>query len=268
VRLQPFYYAGSKWSKLPTLLPHILSLISDKGITEYREPFLGSGAVGISLLGRAPRRLSYWLNDRDPAVAAFWFAVRDRPDELIERVMLFDRDDDSFDQYRHSLSINYRVPDDDGALVELAFAKLVVQQCSHMGHGGGRRGGDQGRPDRNRFDGRWYPEKIVRTIRALSTHFKNQAVRVSGYDFSRIVNEPAQGGRALVYADPPYLDNPSGLYARTLTLADHKRLAELLRQSPHAFALSHRHHQTIRSLYSGWAEIIQVDATDMLIQRV
>jgi site-specific DNA-adenine methylase len=263
--LQPFYYGGSKRSKLPTLLPLILDLLHDPAITEYREPFLGSGVVGLSLLGRAPRRLTYWLNDRDPACAAFWLAVREFPDRLIDLVERFDCDPTQFDLYRQRLSITYRVPDDDDGLVELAFAKLVVQQCSHMGYGGGRRGGDQSRPERNRFAGRWYPEKIVRTIRNISGHFALQEVRVSGYDFSRLIEEPSQTGAVLVYLDPPYLGY-HGLYPRPFSLADHERLAALLRQSRHAFALSHRHHDTIRELYS-WAKISQVDASDMLITR-
>jgi len=57
------------------------------------------------------------------------------------------------------------------------------------------------------------------------------------------------------------------MYMRPFSLEDHTRLAETLRYSPHAFALSHRHNTTIRELYAGWAEVHEIDAADMLITR-
>lgn len=109
--LQALYYSGSKWSKAETILPHILDgLGTNPDITEYREPFFGSGAIGINLLGRVPRRIDYWFNDLDPPLACFWFAVRDFPDELIAAITAYQPDAKLFPAIKKRLMSTYRVP--------------------------------------------------------------------------------------------------------------------------------------------------------------
>ena len=58
-------------------------MFSEVGITaEFREPFLGGGAVGLSLLAENQAIRRAWINDRDPAMAALWDAVIQIPTSL------------------------------------------------------------------------------------------------------------------------------------------------------------------------------------------
>jgi site-specific DNA-adenine methylase len=80
------FYPGSKNSKLNKILPRLLPLVS--GVEEYREPFAGSGVIGLSVMSRCPQ-LSYWLNDRDPGLACLWYAARHHGPELVKLVETF-----------------------------------------------------------------------------------------------------------------------------------------------------------------------------------
>lgn len=268
--LQPFYYSGSKWSKAETILPHIVDGLRDNpDITEYREAFFGSGAIGINLLGRLPRQIRYWFNDLDPPLACFWFAVRDFPDEFIAAITAYQPDVTRFAAVKKRLMSTYRVPPETDAgnaeLIEIAVQKIALHQLSHHGYGAGVRGGiKQEQPERNHLTGRWRPAEIVTKIRAISGHFGLRQVHLSQGPCWRLVEDVNR--RALVYCDMPYL-YATPLYMRKFTLLDHERLAETLRRSPHAFAVSHRINTKIRDLYAGWAEIREVDSIDYLIMR-
>jgi hypothetical protein len=112
---------------------------------------------------------------------------------------------------------------------------------------------------------RWYPEMIAAKICALSGHFRLRQVRISQRECWHLIDDHSR--KAFIYCDPPYLYASAALYMRRFSLADHKRLAEALRGSPHAFALSHRYNTTIRDFYAGWAQVDEVDSADMLITR-
>src|SRR5208337_3210054 len=57
--------------------------------TEYREPFLGGVAVGLSLLAENQGIRRAWLNDRDAAMAALWHTVIHNPTSLRVFVEIF-----------------------------------------------------------------------------------------------------------------------------------------------------------------------------------
>jgi len=150
-------------------------------------------------------------------------------------------------------------------LIEIAVQKLALHQLSHHGYGAGVRGGiEQEQPERNHLTGRWRPAEIGTKIRAISGHFRLRQVHLSQGQCWRLVEDVNR--RAFVYCDMPYL-YATPLYMRKFTLQDHEQLAETLRCSHHAFAVSHRINTKIRDLYAGWAEIREVDPIDYLITR-
>lgn len=50
--------------------------------TEFREPFVGGGAVSLYLMQRYPDR-KFWINDLDPFVSEFWKVLATNPEELV-----------------------------------------------------------------------------------------------------------------------------------------------------------------------------------------
>jgi len=227
--------------------------------------FFGSGAIGISLLGRVPRPINYWFNDLDPVLASWWFAVRDYPNELIAAVIACQPNQNQFSEIKEWLASIYQVPETAEEIVEIALAKLVLNQCCFYGFGAGLRvGTHQAGFQDNRIGARWRPQESAAKIRAISGHFRLRNVRLSQRQCWYAIEHTER--LSLLYLDPPYLGmTPS--HMRKFTLQDHKRLAETLRRSPYPFAMSHRINAKIRDLYTGWAEISEIDAVDYLITR-
>ena len=76
-------YPGGKTKLLRVINSRLQRMFSEVGMTaEFREPFLGGGAVGLSLLAENQAIRRAWLNDRDPAMAALWDAVIQIPTSL------------------------------------------------------------------------------------------------------------------------------------------------------------------------------------------
>ncbi len=69
-------YPGGKAKLLKLINTRLQKMFSEVGMTaEVREPFLGGGAVGLSLLAENQAIRRAWLNDRDAAMAALWHTV-------------------------------------------------------------------------------------------------------------------------------------------------------------------------------------------------
>ena len=76
-------YPGGKAKLLKHINSRLERMVSDLGSdAEYREPFFGAGAVGLSLLAGNQRIRRAWLNDADPAMSALWDVVIHNPTNL------------------------------------------------------------------------------------------------------------------------------------------------------------------------------------------
>ena len=118
-------------------------MVADLGPdAEYREPFFGAGAVGLSLLAANPGIKRAWLNDADPAMASLWQMVIDNPtslhvfvEMLPEAMRLFPKNDYYQDdtEVLRSISNLRDVQKHPPGLV--AAMKLAVHQMSFSGLG-------------------------------------------------------------------------------------------------------------------------------------
>jgi DNA adenine methylase len=111
-------------------------------------------------------------------------------------------------------------------------------------------------------DCRWNPERICSEIWRLHDiltpklnpnriHVKN-----TNLDFEQVIRENSQ--KALLYIDPPYFGEGNGLYQCGMSVADHKRLQELLKETDHVWIASYDDHPHIRELYD-WANIREIE---------
>ena len=76
----PLRYPGGKSKAIKTL-----SQWYPKIITEYREPFIGGGSIAIDVTKSNPD-IPVWINDLYVPLYNFWVQLRDRGEELSERV--------------------------------------------------------------------------------------------------------------------------------------------------------------------------------------
>ena len=240
--MQLFYHPGSKELARKHILPILLPMLHKA--QEYREPFLGAGAIGIAVMDRHPR-LPCWLNDADPAIVALWEATRDNPTELIERIGNFRPTVPAFDLFKRHIDARAELPETAAEIVEFGFHQLAVSMMRWSGCGGGPRGGyDQHQP---RIGERWSKKRISGKVGAISQRLTN--ARITNIDFGPLIEDTSR--HAVRFIDPPYFDKKLYRYG----FDGHERLAHLLKQTPHDWLLTYQDDSEVWELYEGWASI-------------
>lgn len=226
---------------------------------EYREPFLGGGAVGISLLDASDGFLtaspirSAWINDKDSGIACIWLSVARFPEELKKRINAFVPSVQAFDDIVLFLKTQQPDLEDSNSVVKFGFYKIAIHQISYSGLGlksGGPLGG-RDQESAYKIDCRWSPDYICKKIDRLSKMMRSVKLRCTSLDFSALIEET---GDSVLYLDPPYYEKGDDLYYEMFTKDDHKRLARLLRDTTHRWILSYDDSPEIKALYE-WANI-------------
>lgn len=253
-------YPGGKSKLLRVITSRLHNMLADVGPdAEYREPFFGAGAVGLSLLAANSGIKRAWLNDADPGMAALWDAVIHNPTSLRvfvevtpEASRLFPRNDyyKSDTEVLRSISNLRDVRKHPSGLV--AAMKLAVHQMSFSGLGT-RAGG----PMSNRLC-RYNVDLLNAKIESFNEILSPVKLRhdtCTCFDFEKLFDP----GQAFFYLDPPYVTAGPQLYQVAFTQADHERLANRLRSENRPWLLSYDDHPLIRHIYGGWCWIDQVE---------
>jgi DNA adenine methylase len=225
---------------------------------EYREPFFGGGAVGLSLLKKQPGRPA-WINDGDAALAALWDGVIHRSDSLMLMLTVFPEvmDANYFYYFQRILrSIEDPMDLNRYDLAWIGFAKLAIHQISYSGMGTRAGGPLGGRAQRgpNGVDSRYSVERLCAKIHECRETLSSRRLRITCEDFERLF-EP---GEAVFYLDPPYYEAGPKLYQHAFGPEDHIRLASLLKKEKRPWLLSYDQHPVIRELYQGWSRIEEI----------
>lgn len=242
-----YKYPGSKQKRSHDLAEHLERL---GPTTEYREPFLGGASVAFAFLERNPQVTTVWLNDLRPDLIALWRAVRDYPDEFAARLSEYPRHiptlQEAFYEYVADVRATCSVPKEKDDLLELAVGTQIVQQMTFNGM-------PNFTPVTNRRS-RWNPKFYGRKAKRVSDLFRGRSVSLTARDFAPLITTP---GDATIFLDPPYYMEGPKLYSHKMAVADHMRLARLLRSCPHRWLLTYDDAPFIRRLYR-WARVERV----------
>lgn len=216
---------------------------------EYREPFFGSGAIGLKVLGQLPPRSPVWLNDIDADLVCMWQAVQATPNELCRLVRAFKPSVDLFFEYKESDGR------DDCSPAERGVRKLALHRMSYSGFGsksGSPLGGKKQGSSKYSVDCRWNAERICLDVQKVHREFRKfHNLRFTCGDFMPLVETAT--ATTFIYLDPPYFEKGDQLYKHPMDDGDHVRLAMRLHVTPATWVLSYDDHPRIRDLYS-WAQ--------------
>jgi DNA adenine methylase len=215
---------------------------------EYREPFFGSGALGLEVVSRLPNGTRVWINDLDPGVYAIWLSVMHDVQPLERAIAAFQPTVDAFQ----------RLKADDGVAtgdtVRDALHKIALHRMSVSGFGamsGGPMGGvDQRGPCT--VGSRWNPATIITAVRRahrIVWRFRDR-LRITNLHFRDVI--ASAGAGTLIYLDPPYYARGSQLYSHHMSDPEHAELAAMLRGTDAEWRLSYDDCDRVRELYS-WA---------------
>ena len=233
-------YPGNKWRFRAVILARLARY---EGWTQFREPFVGAGAIGIAMIAAHPRR-DVWINDLDTGTFCVWKALRDHPDLLTCRVRDFVPSIEAYAQIRAYLRSGPMVACDHD-VVHVALCKLALHCLSFSGIG------LAGGPQRN-IGKKWSPGHLCEKIARLQHYVRH--IRITTGDYSELILDEL--GPALLYLDPPYVGAGPRLYAQFFANDwDHVELARLLRHTRHQWVLSYDDSVRIRQLYQDWTDV-------------
>lgn len=242
----PLRYPGGK-STMAGLLAHIRKLngLGDRSIAE---PFAGGAGASLSLLflEETPEIL---INDADPAIHDFWWAVTKRPKQFTDMIL---RTPVSITEWHRQRDL-YRSGSRVSRLCR-GFAAFYLNRCNRSGiimNGGPIGGIKQG--GKWKLDARFNKEDLVRRCQKISDY--GNRVHVSGDDGIKFIKKLTTDSN-FMFIDPPYFAKGKTLYLNALNREYHMALGEhLKRMANHAWVLTYDDCPEIRQIYQGWANI-------------
>jgi site-specific DNA-adenine methylase len=183
-----------------------------------------------------------------------WLATTQYPEMLKRKVRAFVPSVEAFDAIKSEFLAGIAVPVVPNQCVRIAVQKIALQQMSFSGLGQMAGGPVGGRAQKNGgIDSRWNPTTICKKIDFFSRLLR--PARITNGDYSALLSDDR---RAKIYLDPPYVTVGDKLYQHSLSMADHIRLSQLLRDCDHDWLLSYNDCPQVRDLYA-FAQIERVE---------
>lgn len=252
-------YAGSKSKILSTVLEHIHN---DVEMTDFVEPFFGSGVVGINV-----KADNYWFNDGGPDIASVHNAIKDDVGLVLENCLELWKG--GYEEY-YTIREHFRRYNDSPHMIAAMFVYM-----NRFGYNGMVRYSSKG------FN---VPvgdsTKGIPNIPEDALYFMSERLeecigyrgKVDNLDFEEYVHKilfkmKMNGRRATFYSDPPYVPMSATMsdinYTGTkFDREDHIRLAsiaERCKDKGHRFLISNHDNEVTRDLYSNANIIIPVE---------
>lgn len=235
----PLRYPGGK----TTYADMIAWIIQKNDLFEcsYAEPFAGGAGAAIKLLLENHVK-EIWLNDLDPAIYSFWYAIIEHTDEFLCRL---DKTPITISEWYKQKEI-YMGRNAD--IVTLGFATFFLNRCNRAGIllanpiGGLKQDG----PDK--IDARFKKKKLSAKIQRIAEQKKR--IHLSNLDALEFIKELKEvNQKILVYFDPPYYQKGKLLYLNHYQHEDHARLCKQIVKCRLPWLLSYDDQPEIAELY-------------------
>lgn len=177
---QLIHWVGGKSRLVP-----VLKELMPEPYNDYYEPFLGSGALAFSIIGRGQR----YLSDINHRLIIMYQEVRERPQEVIDLLKTFNNTKEDYYRIRDTFNTT-----SDSLTIASAFIYL-----NKRGFNGLYRENSRGE-----FNVPWIENgKVIDydSIFEMSNHLKGIDIECMSYE----TITPKRGD--FVYIDPPYVNN-------------------------------------------------------------
>ncbi len=238
----PLRYPGGKSKAIKTL-----SQWYPKIISEYREPFIGGGSIAIDITKSNPD-IPVWINDLYVPLYNFWVQLRDRGEELSERVIeekqntLDEGDRDKVTESAKELFNKYKEEIDTYNDFEKAVAFFIMNKCSYSGLTENSTFSQTASNSNFSLVG---AEKL-KDYSKLIQHWK-----ITNIDYSEVMNIDGSDD-TFVFLDPPY-DIKDFLYGKNREMHksfDHNLFAENVYKCKHNFMITYNVNHRLLQMYA------------------
>jgi DNA adenine methylase len=210
----------------------------------YAEPFAGGAGLALPLLFNS-HVSDVYLNDIDPAIWSFWYAVLHRTNEFIERIENLEV---SVSEWNRQKEI-YREANCESPF-DLGFAAFFLNRTNRSGiiKSGGVIGG-LNQEGKYKIDCRFNKKDLIRRITRIAK-YRNR-IHLSAMDGIDFIKESKKlcPRNTFFCIDPPYFHKGSSLYTSFYGLKDHRRLAEAVLRLAGKWIVTYDDCEEVRSMY-------------------
>ena len=240
----PLRYPGGKSKAIKTL-----SQWYPKIISEYREPFIGGGSIAIDVTKSNPD-IPVWINDLYVPLYNFWVQLRDRGEELSERVReekqntLDEGDKEKVTASAKELFNKYKEEIDTYDDFEKAVAFFIMNKCSYSG----LTENSTFSPTASNANFSLVGADKLNEYSKLIQHWK-----ITNIDYSEVMNADGSDS-TFVFLDPPY-DIKDFLYGKNREMHksfDHNLFAENVYKCKHNFMITYNVNHRLMQMYAAY----------------
>ena len=240
----PLRYPGGKSKAIKTLAQWY-----PKVITEYREPFIGGGSIAIDITKANPD-IPVWVNDLYVPLYNFWVQLRDRGEELSERVRhekqktLDEGDPDKITAKAKELFNKYKAEIDTYDDFEKAVAFFIMNKCSYSGLTENSTFSQTASNSNFSLVG---ADKLAK----FSELIKNW--KITNIDYSEVMKAKGYAD-TFIFLDPPY-DIKDFLYGKNREMHksfDHDLFADNVSTCIHKFMITYNFNDRLLDLYKNY----------------
>ena len=240
----PLRYPGGKSKAIKTLSPWF-----PKTISEYREPFIGGGSIAIEITKSNPD-VPVWINDLYVPLYNFWVQLRDRGEELSERVReekqrtLDEGDKDKVTAKAKELFNKYKEEIDTYDDFEKAVAFFIMNKCSFSGL---TENSTFSKTASNSNFSLVGADKLAQFSKLIKDW------KITNIDYSEVMKEYGSSD-TFIFLDPPY-DIKDFLYGKNREMHkkfDHERFADDVYNCVHKFMITYNVNDRLKELYKNY----------------
>jgi DNA adenine methylase len=238
----PLRYPGGKGK----LGPWFAALIEQNGFHDYTfvEPYAGGAGSALYLLlkGHVPK---IHINDLDPAIHAFWYAVLNETDRFLKHLDAVKVDLENWHKYKQILKSPHKYSQFD-----LGFAAFFLNRTNVSGILDSGPIGGKEQKSKYKIDARFNKAALGSRIEAVAS--RKEDILLTNLDALELLHhyKSAATSKAFIYLDPPYFQKGSQLYRNFYTLKDHQLIHDVITTLPHPWVVTYDNHDTIRSIYA------------------
>lgn len=217
----PLRYPGGK----AALVPFVKKIITANSLIggEYIEPYAGGAAVAIELLA-SEFVTKVHINDYNPGVHAFWYAVLNKTEELLRLIQ-----DTPVTLETRAAVKAIHLESKDPVSVELGFATFFLNRVNRSGVITGGVIGGLAQTGNYLMDCRYNKPDLIKRIEFIA-RYRNR-VQLTNLDALDLLSSLSFdfNPKHLLYLDPPYFHKGSQLYSSYYRAVDHAMIADKLR---------------------------------------
>lgn len=239
----PLRYPGGKGR----LVPFFEQLLIDNALTDgvYVEPYVGGGAVALSLLFKEYVRKVY-INDKDRSIFAFWYSVLHDTENLCNMI---ENTPVTMDTWQHQRNIQLNKHDEN--LLDLAFSTFFLNRTNRSGIIKAGVIGGNNQKGNYKIDARYNKKDLIQRIERVAAY--RDRIELSNIDAIDFVENASRTlpQRSLLYLDPPYFRKGRGLYMNYYNENDHKAICDVVKNvNQHCWVVTYDNSEFIKSLYN------------------